>query len=83
LQNRERENISEWDWRIGVPATTGKQGFPVRDLSDPPRYEQPDHMEDYVLTEEDQGGVHINNGIHNKAAYNFTNTESYLHTPDL
>jgi Zn-dependent metalloprotease len=75
LQNRERENISEWDWRIGVPATTGKPGFPLRDLSHPPRYKQPDHMEDYVLTEEDQGGVHINNGIHNKAAYNLLTSQ--------
>jgi uncharacterized protein YoxC len=30
---------------------------------------QPDHMKGYVHVEEDNGGVHINNGIINKAAY--------------
>jgi Zn-dependent metalloprotease len=32
--------------------------------------EQPAHMEDYVHTTEDNGGVHINSGIPNKAFYN-------------
>ncbi|MFL6229395.1 MAG: M4 family metallopeptidase [Pyrinomonadaceae bacterium] len=32
---------------------------------------QPDHMSKYVTTSDDNGGVHINSGIPNKAFYNF------------
>jgi Zn-dependent metalloprotease len=70
FNNRLNEDISHWDWEIGVPEVAGNMGFPIRDLSNPPRFNQPETMENYVNTDEDQGGVHINNGIHNKAAYN-------------
>jgi Zn-dependent metalloprotease len=30
---------------------------------------QPDHMKDYVTTSSDNGGVHINSGIPNRAFY--------------
>ena len=51
----------------------GQHGLPLRDLSDPPRRGQPGHMRDYQDLRHgtcDQGGVHANSGIHNKAAYN-------------
>jgi len=32
--------------------------------------EQPAHMDNYVKTSDDNGGVHINSGIPNKAFYN-------------
>jgi Zn-dependent metalloprotease len=41
----------------------------VRDMSDPPRFDQPDKVSDFVCTDIDDGGVHINSGIPNKAAY--------------
>jgi Zn-dependent metalloprotease len=70
LANRNQDSISHWNWEIGVPEGIRNSSFPVRDLRDPGRFFQPSHMEGYVETLEDQGGVHINNGIHNKAAYN-------------
>jgi Zn-dependent metalloprotease len=69
LANRDKPNIGEWDWIIGIPATSGDLSFPLRDLSAPEMFGQPDHMRDYAHVAEDQGGVHRNNGIHNKAAY--------------
>jgi bacillolysin len=59
---------SAWDWEIG--AGLGGNGLPLRDLSDPTRTGDPAHMDDYVRTLQDEGGVHINSNIHNKAAYN-------------
>ena len=41
----------------------------IRDMSDPPRFDQPDRVSAFVCTELDNGGVHINSGIPNKAAY--------------
>ena len=38
-------------------------------MSDPTRTGDPDHMSDYLATTDDQGGVHTNSNIHNKAAY--------------
>ena len=35
---------------------------------------QPDHMRNYVITTDDNGGVHINSGIPNKAFYIFATT---------
>jgi bacillolysin/neutral peptidase B len=64
------EPLDKWDWTIG--AGLGLNGAPLRDLSNPRRsaQPQPDHMKDYVVTAGDDGGVHINSGIHNKAAHN-------------
>jgi Zn-dependent metalloprotease len=44
--------------------------LPLRDMRDPTRTGSPDHMSKYVDTTDDNGGVHINSNIHNKAAYN-------------
>jgi Zn-dependent metalloprotease len=41
----------------------------IRDMSDPPRFDQPDRVSVFVCTDLDNGGVHINSGIPNKAAY--------------
>lgn len=77
IANLHRSSISDWNWEIGIPGGFKSEGFPMRDLSNPKRFKQPDHNDDYVITENDQGGVHINNGIHNKAAYNLlTSTDS-------
>jgi Zn-dependent metalloprotease len=56
-----------WRWEVG--ADTGQ---PLRDMSDPRRFNHPAHMSEYLNLppENDFGGIHLNCGIHNKAAFN-------------
>ncbi|MYL65631.1 peptidase M4 family protein [Bacillus hwajinpoensis] len=49
--------------------TPNKSGDALRSLSNPEAYGQPSHMDDYYYTSSDNGGVHTNSGIPNKAAY--------------
>ncbi len=63
------------DWVVGDDVYTPDiQGDALRSLADPTLYGQPAHMDNYwdlPNTEEgDNGGVHDNSGIPNKAAYN-------------
>jgi bacillolysin/neutral peptidase B len=68
--------VAEWDWSIG--SGWKEPGTPLRSLADPglgqplwPKGSgQPAHMKDFVRTLQDDGGVHVNSGIHNRAAYN-------------
>jgi len=41
----------------------------VRNMANPPARGQPDRLSNYVVTEDDAGGVHTNSGIVNKAHY--------------
>jgi len=41
----------------------------IRSMSDPPKYGDPDKTSEYLCTPDDNGGVHSNSGIPNKAAY--------------
>jgi len=70
------------DWKIGESITKNLTLFPsgaLRDLSDPhnggsSRADycwQPEHMDEFVVTTSDNGGVHLNSGIPNKAFYLF------------
>jgi len=55
-------------WLIGEDLPIGA----IRDMSNPHAYSQPDRMGDtsyYYCGEADQGGVHYNSGVGNKAAY--------------
>jgi bacillolysin len=61
-------DVSDWDWEIGKGL--GGNNLPLRDFSDPTRTGDPDHMNKFVKTFADNGGVHTNSNIHNKAAYN-------------
>lgn len=61
-------DVSRWDWQIG--AGLAANGGPLRDMHDPRATGKPDHMNDFVVTAADSGGVHTNSNIHNKAAYN-------------
>ena len=74
------ETAEEADWLIGrellAPGVTGRA---LRSLAEPgTAYDddvlgtdpQPAHMDDYVDTTEDNGGVHVNSGIPNKAFHN-------------
>jgi Zn-dependent metalloprotease len=67
---------------IGDGLSTGLEA--LRDFQDPTRFGQPKHMSKFVVTTRDNGGVHINSGIHNFAAYKiFTAQHSgaYLFQP--
>ena len=60
------------DWTIAEDVyTPGTPNDALRSLSDPGAYGDPDHMSEYVTTTVDNGGVHTNSGIPNKAFYNF------------
>jgi Zn-dependent metalloprotease len=73
------QTAEESDWLIGAEILgPGVNGHAVRSLAlpgsayDDPvlgRDPQPSHMRDYVHTTEDNGGVHINSGILNRAFY--------------
>jgi Zn-dependent metalloprotease len=62
--------IDARNWMLGEDVyTPGTPGDALRYLDNPPLGNQPDHMDNYVVTASDNGGVHINSGIPNKAAY--------------
>ncbi|HKI06528.1 MAG TPA: M4 family metallopeptidase [Thermoanaerobaculia bacterium] len=72
ISNWRQSDLEKWNWQIGEELDG--TGLPLRDLSDPEKCKQPAHMKDYqdlpVTQAGDWGGVHVNSGIHNKAAYN-------------
>jgi Zn-dependent metalloprotease len=73
------QTARESDWLIGAGLLAkGVQGKAIRSMAAPgtayndPRLgrdPQPAHMRDYVRTNTDNGGVHINSGIPNRAFY--------------
>ena len=79
-QYLKKHSAEDSDWIIGAGLFTKTiNGVGIRSLKAPgTAYDdpligkdmQPAHMEDYVHTTEDNGGVHINSGIPNKAFYN-------------
>ncbi|MHB9112342.1 MAG: M4 family metallopeptidase [Thermoleophilia bacterium] len=63
------------DWLLGEDVYTPyTPGDALRSMSSPTTYGQPDHMNNFVYTSSDNGGVHTNSGIPNKAAYNIATT---------
>lgn len=70
------QTVEQADWLIGADLV--KSGFPgkaLRSMAEPgtawERDNQPAHMKDYVQTMGDNGGVHTNSGIPNKAFHDF------------
>ncbi|UFT99683.1 M4 family metallopeptidase [Radiobacillus kanasensis] len=60
----------DFDWQLGEDVyTPGTPGDALRSLENPELYDQPSHMDDYYNTSADNGGVHTNSGIPNKAFY--------------
>jgi bacillolysin len=58
------------DFEIGEDIyTPAKAGDALRSMSDPTKYGDPDHYSVRYTGTSDNGGVHINSGIINKAAY--------------
>jgi Zn-dependent metalloprotease len=76
VRNADEGDIGRWLWTIGVGL--GSDGGAIRDLREPSRFGQPEHMNDYrqlpLGEDSDWGGVHVNSGIHNKAAYRLMNS---------
>jgi Zn-dependent metalloprotease len=79
-QYKRNETAEQADWLIGAEVwTPGIDMDALRSMKDPGNaYDnplvgkdpQPAHMRDFVDTLSDNGGVHINSGIPNKAFYN-------------
>ena len=72
VNNFSKPSQSTWNWEIG--AGLQKSGRPFRNFENPTAEGQPDHMSKFRVLPNtrngDNGGVHINSGIHNKAAHN-------------
>lgn len=74
-----RQTAAQADWLVGVGLfTDAVQARALRSMAAPGtayddpvlgRDPQPDHMRDFVHTQDDNGGVHINSGIPNRAFY--------------
>jgi Zn-dependent metalloprotease len=74
-----KQDVTQADWLIGAALLTDKvQGRALRSMSAPgTAYDdpmlgkdpQPGHTKDFVRTMADNGGVHINSGIPNRAFY--------------
>ena len=73
------QTAAEADWIIGEGLFTSRvNGTGIRNMKQPGtayndpvlgKDPQPGHMRDYVQTQSDNGGVHINSGIPNRAFY--------------
>ncbi|MCP8969484.1 M4 family metallopeptidase [Ectobacillus ponti] len=62
------------DWEMGEDIyTPGTAGDALRSLSDPSKYGDPDHYSKRYTGTQDNGGVHTNSSIINKAAYLLAN----------
>ena len=62
------------DWEIGEDIyTPGTAGDALRSMSDPTKYGDPDHYSKRYTGTSDNGGVHTNSSIINKAAYLLAN----------
>ncbi|MCA0985919.1 M4 family metallopeptidase [Guptibacillus algicola] len=58
------------DWLVGEDIyTPGTSGDALRSMSDPTQFGDPAHYSERYIGLQDNGGVHINSGIMNKAAY--------------
>lgn len=76
-QRVEGQSAAEADWLVGAGIfMPGVAGRALRSMLEPgtayddPRLgkdPQPAHMDDFVVTQDDNGGVHINSGIPNRA----------------
>lgn len=64
--------VDSADWLIGEDVyTPGTAGDALRSMSNPALYGHPDHYTKRYTGTADNGGVHSNSGIGNKAFYNF------------
>lgn len=72
----DRDDVGTWNWEIG--AGLRSDGRPLRDFEDPTRTGHPAHMDQFRHLRpgerpnrtNDNGWVHFNSNIHNKAVHN-------------
>jgi bacillolysin len=72
----DRKDVGTWNWQIGPGLRS--DGRPLRDFEDPSRTGHPKHMDQFRPLQpgeqpsraNDQGWVHFNSNIHNKAVHN-------------
>ena len=74
-----QQTAGQADWLVGADLLTDKvKGIALRSMKNPgTAYDdpvlgkdpQPAHMTDYIQTQDDNGGVHLNSGIPNRAFY--------------
>jgi Zn-dependent metalloprotease len=80
VQRHLNQDVTTADWMIGreIFGTRLEDALGVRSFTNQPAYEghielgtdpQPKHFADYVHTDDDNGGVHVNSGIPNHAFY--------------
>lgn len=71
VSNSDKPDIATWNFQIG--AGFGNAGGPLRSFNRPSRFGQPEHMSQFRVLPDTQngdfGGIHINSGIHNFAAF--------------
>ena len=63
-------NLDPDDWEIGEDLPGGA----IRNMADPKAHGQPGHVNDYLDTDADHGGVHTNSGIPNRAYVNMVDS---------
>ncbi|WP_148668475.1 M4 family metallopeptidase, partial [Streptomyces sp. WAC05950] len=80
-QAPDRDDVLTWTWELGVGL--GSNGLPLRDMSDPSRTGDPSHMSQYLHTTTDNGGVHSNSNIHNKAMHHLLTSVDAAGAPVL
>ncbi|QYN39140.1 M4 family metallopeptidase [Pseudonocardia sp. DSM 110487] len=74
------KDVATWNWEIGSGLDRGNR--PLRDFANPARLGDPEHMDDFRRLRpgerpndlNDQGWVHVNSNIHNKAVHNLLTT---------
>ncbi|WDV44305.1 M4 family metallopeptidase [Clostridiaceae bacterium M8S5] len=74
--------VDKW-WLVGEDCyTPGKYGDALRDMKNPENVDQPQpgHMNSYKNVSYDNGGVHINSGIPNRAFYLIANSLGFNKT---
>jgi bacillolysin/neutral peptidase B len=87
ISNIDEPAMNRWNWEMGEDLDL--TGVPIRDLSDPAKFGQPAHMDDFrrlppeeaLTPSNDWGFVHINSGIHNKAAHGMMTAANQDGTP--
>ena len=77
LANGKGDDSPSVRWLLGEDLTA--IGGAIRDMAFPGTFGDPDRMTsgDYWISSTDNGGVHINSGINNKAAYLMTDGDSF------
>lgn len=77
LTNGRGTDTAATRWQLGedLPASIGV----IRDMKNPPAFGDPDKMTsgNYFGARSDQGGVHTNSGVNNKAAYLMTDGDTF------